>query len=341
MVKIGINGFGAVGRLVLRVCLERILNRCAVKPPVNVVAVNDASIQNASHMAYLFKYHSTHGVYPGEITTMGNCMVIDGQRVECTHETEPAKIPWAKNCTEYVIESSRTFTDCASAGTHAARRIIITADSPDAPIFVMGVNHDCYQNEMKVVASGSNTVNALAPLVKVVHENFIIEQCFGVVVHSVMSCNYILDSPTKDMRLGRSGMANIIPTNTTSGEAIEKVYPQLKGKIGLRMLRVPVCDVSLISMTAVLGKEASEEKFKCQVKSAANSYLKGVFGYTEEELVSSDFIGDNRSCIFDVKASSYMNKCFVNCIAWFDDEYGYACRIVDLANYMASREDCN
>lgn len=313
--------------------MEKILNKCCVSPPVNVVAVNDPYM-TANHMAYLFKYDSVHGIYPGDITTMGSCIIIDGQRIECTRESEPEKIPWSKNCTEYVIESSGMFLTCAAASKHNARRVIITADSPDAPIFVMGVNHDCYENNMRVVSGGSGTTVALAPLLKVVHENFAIEHCIAYVVHAAMGCQLIVDGYRKKWKLGRTGMLNMVPMSASASEGIQRVYPELQGKIAVSAIRVPALGSCMLTLTASLGQECPVDMMKCKIKGAANSYLKGILGYTEEELVSTDYIGDNRSCVFDLSCSVPLSRCFVQFNAWFDNEFGYACRIVDLANYI-------
>lgn len=333
MVKVGINGFGRIGRLVLRICLEKGLQ---------VVAINDPFVAT-DYMAYMFKYDTMHGKYPGEVTTVGNCLVVDGVRIECSQEKDPKKIEWAKHSTEYIVEATGVFTTCEKAALHlsgSVRRVVISAPSKDAPMFIMGVNHGSFKPDMEVVSLASCTTNCLAPMVKVMHDNFGIEEGLMTTIHALTASQKTVDSPsTKIWRMGRSGVANIIPTSTGAARAIGKIIPELNGKITGMALRVPVVDGSVVDLTLRLKNEATYDQIKHKFKQAAASGpMKGILGYTEEDLVSSDIVGDSRSCIFDAKAGIPLTKTFVKLIAWYDNEYGYAARIVDFINYATLKE---
>ncbi|XP_065164109.1 glyceraldehyde-3-phosphate dehydrogenase-like isoform X1 [Atheta coriaria] len=343
MSKIGINGFGRIGRLALKACLLKGLQKGASQcPHPQVVAVNDPFV-SVEQMAYLFKYDSTHGTYCGDVTTMGSCLLVDGVKIDTFNEKDPKKICWKKTGADLVIEATGIFTTCDKAALHldgGAKHVLITAPSKDAPMFVMGVNHDQYSSDMQVVSMASCTTNCLAPLVKVIHSEFCIEEGLMTTIHASTATQKVLDGPGgKSWRSGRGALQNIIPASTGAAKAIGKVLPDLQGKLTGMAFRVPTADVSVVDLTLKLGKEAPYDLIKCKVKQAAEGYLSGILGYTEEDLVSSDFVGDTRSCIFDAKAGIPMSKQFVKLVAWYDNEYGYATRVADFAAYMFSREE--
>lgn len=332
MSKIGINGFGRIGRLVLRASIEK---------GAQVVAVNDPFI-GVDYMVYLFKYDSTHGRFKGEVKAEGNCLVVNGNKIQVFQERDPKAIPWGKAGAEYVVESTGVFTTIEKASAHlegGAKKVIISAPSADAPMFVCGVNLEAYQKDMKVVSNASCTTNCLAPLAKVIHDNFDIVEGLMTTVHATTATQKTVDGPSgKLWRDGRGAAQNIIPAATGAAKAVGKVIPALNGKLTGMAFRVPVANVSVVDLTVRLGKGASYDDIKAKVKEAANGPLKGILGYTEEEVVSSDFIGDNHSSIFDAAAGISLNNNFVKLISWYDNEYGYSNRVVDLIKYMQSKD---
>jgi len=332
MSKIGINGFGRIGRLVLRASLEK---------GAQVVAINDPFI-GVDYMVYLFKYDSTHGRFKGEVKVDGTCLVVNGNKIQVFQERDPKAIPWGKAGAEYVVESTGVFTTTEKASAHlegGAKKVIISAPSADAPMFVCGVNLDAYQPSMKVVSNASCTTNCLAPLAKVIHDNFEIVEGLMTTVHATTATQKTVDGPSgKLWRDGRGAAQNIIPAATGAAKAVGKVIPALNGKLTGMAFRVPVANVSVVDLTVRLGKGASYDDIKAKVKEAANGPLKGILGYTEEEVVSSDFIGDNHSSIFDAAAGISLNNNFVKLISWYDNEYGYSNRVVDLIKYMQSKD---
>uniref|UniRef100_A0A1D1YHK1 Glyceraldehyde-3-phosphate dehydrogenase n=1 Tax=Anthurium amnicola TaxID=1678845 RepID=A0A1D1YHK1_9ARAE len=332
MSKIGINGFGRIGRLVLRASIEK---------GAQVVAVNDPFI-GVDYMVYLFKYDSTHGRFKGEVKAEGNCLVVNGNKIQVFQERDPKAIPWGKAGAEYVVESTGVFTTIEKASAHlegGAKKVIISAPSADAPMFVCGVNLDAYQPSMKVVSNASCTTNCLAPLAKVIHDNFDIVEGLMTTVHATTATQKTVDGPSgKLWRDGRGAAQNIIPAATGAAKAVGKVIPALNGKLTGMAFRVPVANVSVVDLTVRLGKGASYDDIKAKVKEAANGPLKGILGYTEEEVVSSDFIGDNHSSIFDAAAGISLNNNFVKLISWYDNEFGYSNRVVDLIKYMQSKD---
>lgn len=332
MSKIGINGFGRIGRLVLRASIEK---------GAQVVAVNDPFI-GVDYMVYLFKYDSTHGRFKGEVKADGNCLVVNGNKIQVFQERDPKAIPWAKAGAEYVVESTGVFTTIEKASAHlegGAKKVIISAPSADAPMFVCGVNLEAYQPSMKVVSNASCTTNCLAPLAKVVNDNFDIVEGLMTTVHATTATQKTVDGPSgKLWRDGRGAAQNIIPAATGAAKAVGKVIPALNGKLTGMAFRVPVANVSVVDLTVRLGKGASYDDIKAKVKEAANGPLKGILGYTEEEVVSSDFIGDTHSSIFDAAAGISLNNNFVKLISWYDNEYGYSNRVVDLIKYMQSKD---
>jgi len=333
MSKIGINGFGRIGRLVLRAAVEK---------GAEVVAINDPFI-DVEYMVYMFQYDSTHGRFKGDVHHEGGFLVVNGKKIAVFQEMKPTAIPWGKAGAEYVVESTGVFTTLEKANAHlegGAKKIIISAPSADAPMFVMGVNHQSYDPKVHhIVSNASCTTNCLAPLAKVINDNFQIVEGLMTTVHSMTATQKTVDGPSSKLwRDGRGASQNIIPASTGAAKAVGKVIPELNGKLTGMAFRVPTADVSVVDLTCRIAKEASYEEIKAVVKAAAESdHWKGILGYTEDEVVSTDFLGDSRSSIFDAKAGISLNKNFVKLISWYDNEYGYSCRVVDLIKYMQSR----
>jgi glyceraldehyde 3-phosphate dehydrogenase len=329
--KIGINGFGRIGRLVLRVALSR--------EDIEVVAINDPFI-DAKYMAYMFKYDSTHGVYKGSLKIVDDkTLEIDGHRIIVNSKRDPAEIPWGDYGAEYVVESSGVFTTIDKASTHlkgGAKKVVISAPSADAPMFVVGVNEGSYKPEMSIVSNASCTTNCLAPLAKVVNEEFGIAEGLMTTVHATTATQKTVDGPSmKDWRGGRGAGQNIIPSSTGAAKAVGKVLPELNGKLTGMAFRVPTPNVSVVDLTCRLVKPASYDDVKAAIKAASEGSLKGILGYTDEDVVSNDFIGDERSSIFDSKAGIALNTGFVKLVSWYDNEWGYSNRVVDLISHMA------
>lgn len=334
MVKIGINGFGRIGRLVLRASFER-------GEGAEVVAVNDPFL-NVEYMVYLFKFDSTHGRFKGCVSTDGTDLIVNGKKISVFTERDPKAIPWGKTGADYVVESTGVFTTIDKASAHlegGAKKVIISAPSADAPMYVCGVNLDAYNPADKVISNASCTTNCLAPLAKVIHDNFEIVEGLMTTVHATTATQKTVDGPSgKLWRDGRGAAQNIIPASTGAAKAVGKVIPDLNGKLTGMAFRVPVANVSVVDLTVRLGKEASYDDIKAKVKEAAEGPLKGILAYTEEEVVSSDFIGDSNSSIFDAKAGISLNKNFVKLISWYDNEYGYSSRVIDLIKYIATKD---
>jgi len=330
MVKIGINGFGRIGRLVARAAQKN--------PNVQIVAVNDPFI-DLEYMVYLFKYDSTHGQFQGDVHAAEGKLVINNNHISVYSEKDPAKIPWGTNGADIVIESTGVFLDTAKCQPHlqgGAKRVIVTAPSPDAPMFVMGVNHDKYDPSISVLSNASCTTNCLAPLAKIIDEKFGIAEGLMTTVHSITATQKTVDGPSgKDWRAGRGANQNIIPASTGAAKAVGKVLPQLNGKLTGMSFRVGTPDVSVVDLTCRLTKSASYDEICKAVKEASEGPLKGIMGYTNDDVVSSDFIGDSHSSIFDAKAGISLNPNFVKLISWYDNEWGYSCRVVDLAVHVA------
>nr|UZT55519.1 glyceraldehyde-3-phosphate dehydrogenase [Trichogramma dendrolimi] len=309
MSKIGINGFGRIGRLVLRASIEK---------GAQVVAVNDPFI-GLDYMVYMFKYDSTHGRFKGEVKAEGGCLVVNGNKITVFNERDPKAIPWAKAGAEYVVESTGVFTTIEKASAHlegGAKKVIISAPSADAPMYVCGVNLDSYDPSHKVVSNASCTTNCLAPLAKVIHDNFEIVEGLMTTVHATTATQKTVDGPSgKLWRDGRGAGQNIIPAATGAAKAVGKVIPALNGKLTGMAFRVPVANVSVVDLTVRLGKPATYDEIKAKVKAAAEGPLAGILGYTEEEVVSSDFIGDNHSSIFDAAAGIQLSNQFVKLIS--------------------------
>jgi glyceraldehyde 3-phosphate dehydrogenase len=332
-VQIGINGFGRIGRLVMRASTEH--------PEVAVTAVNDP-FMDVEYMVYMFKYDSTHGRFKGEVSHKDGKLIINGHEIAVYAEKNPNEIPWGKHGADYVVESTGVFTTTDKASLHikgGAKHVIISAPSADAPMFVMGVNNTTYKSNLPVVSNASCTTNCLAPLAKVINDKFGIVEGLMTTVHAVTATQKTVDGPSgKDWRAGRGAGQNIIPASTGAAKAVGKVIPELNGKLTGMAFRVPNPDVSVVDLTVRLEKSATYDEIKAAIKEAAAGPLKGILGYTEDEVVSSDFIGDNRSSIFDAAAGIQLNNNFVKLISWYDNEYGYSHRVVDLIKYMASVE---
>lgn len=331
--RVGINGFGRIGRLVLRQCIANGLQ---------VTAINDPFI-DLDYMVYLFKYDSTHGKFQGEVATKNGLLVVNGKEIYVFQERDPKAIPWGKTGADYVVESTGVFTTTEKASAHisgGAKKVIISAPSADAPMYVMGVNNESYDpNVNHVVSNASCTTNCLAPLAKVINDAFGIEHGLMTTVHAVTATQKTVDGPSgKLWRDGRGAAQNIIPAATGAAKAVGKVIPELNGKLTGMAFRVPVADVSVVDLTCTLKNEATYDQIKEAVKKASESpELKGILGYTEDEVVSSDFIGDTRSSIFDAKAGIQLTKKFVKLVSWYDNEFGYSTRVADLISYMHSR----
>jgi len=329
-ITVGINGFGRIGRLVLRIALSR--------PDIKVVAINDPFI-TSDYAAYMFKYDSTHGKYKGEVTHKENGIVIDGADITVYNERDPENIPWGKIGVDYVIDSTGIFKDVEPATKHlnaGAKKVIITAPSKDAPMFVVGVNHNEYTKDLNIVSNASCTTNCLAPLAKAINDKFGIESGLMTTIHSITATQKTVDGPShKDWRGGRTASGNIIPSSTGAAKAVGKVLPVLAGKLTGMSMRVPTVDVSVVDLTVNLKKETTYEEICAAMKEASEGELKGILGYTEDQVVSTDFISDSRSSIFDAKAGILLTPTFVKLISWYDNEYGYSTRVVDLLEHVA------
>merc|ERR1712073_265267 len=332
MSKIGINGFGRIGRLVLR---------SAIAKGAQVVAINDPFIP-LDYMVYMFKYDSTHGRFQGEVKHDGEFLYVNGAKIHVFGERDPANINWASAGAEYVVESTGVFTTTEKASAHAkngAKKVIISAPSADAPMYVMGVNHEKYDPSQQVVSNASCTTNCLAPLAKVIHDNFGIVEGLMTTVHAVTATQKTVDGPSnKAWRDGRGAAQNIIPASTGAAKAVGKVIPELNGKLTGMAFRVPTPDVSVVDLTVRLGKETSYEEICAKIKEAASGPMKGILEYTEDQVVSTDFVGDQHSSIFDAKAGIMLSSTFVKLVSWYDNEYGYSNRVIDLIMHMGKKD---
>ncbi|OQN98303.1 Glyceraldehyde-3-phosphate dehydrogenase [Cryoendolithus antarcticus] len=329
-VKVGINGFGRIGRIVFRNAIEH--------DDINIVAVNDPFIE-PEYAAYMLKYDTTHGVFKGEIKVDGKDLTVNGKKVRFYTERDPANIPWAETEAHYVVESTGVFTTTEKASAHlkgGAKKVVISAPSADAPMFVMGVNQDKYTSDIPVISNASCTTNCLAPLAKVMHDNFTIIEGLMTTIHSYTATQKTVDGPSgKDWRGGRTAAQNIIPSSTGAAKAVGKVIPDLNGKLTGMSMRVPTANVSVVDLTCRIEKGATYDEIKAVMKKAAEGELKGILEYTEDEIVSSDLNGNPASSIFDAKAGISLNKNFVKLVSWYDNEWGYSRRVLDLLAYIA------
>ena len=331
-VKIGINGFGRIGNLAFQAALK--------KEEVEVVAINDPFI-SADYMAYMVKYDTAHGRFNGEVSNKDeHTLVVNGKEIKVYNEMDPANIPWGKDGVDYVLECSGVFTTMEKAEAHlkgGAKKVIISAPSKDAPMFVMGVNHETYDSSMNIVSNASCTTNCLAPLAKVINDNFGIVDGLMTTVHSTTATQKTVDGASKkDWRGGRAASANIIPSSTGAAKAVGKVIPELNGKLTGMSFRVPTIDVSVVDLTCNLAKPTTMEEICKVMKHASENEMKGIIEYTEDAVVSSDFLGDSHTSIFDATAGIQLTDTFVKLIAWYDNEWGYSNKLVDLAVYIAS-----
>nr|XP_005908252.1 PREDICTED: glyceraldehyde-3-phosphate dehydrogenase, testis-specific isoform X2 [Bos mutus] len=330
---VGINGFGRIGRLVLRACMEK---------GVKVVAVNDPFI-DLEYMVYMFKYDSTHGRYKGNVEHKNGQLVVDNNEISVFQCKQPKEIPWKSVGSPFVVEATGVYLSLEETKAHieaGAQRVVICAPSPDAPMFVMGVNEKEYNpSSMKIVSNASCTTNCLAPLAKVIHERFGILEGLMTTVHSYTATQKTVDGPSKKAwRDGRGAHQNIIPASTGAAKAVGKVIPDLKGKLTGMAFRVPTPDVSVVDLTCRLAQPTPYSAIKDAIKAAAKGPMAGILAYTEDEVVSTDFLSDTHSSIFDAKAGIALNDNFVKLISWYDNEYGYSNRVVDLVRYMFSRD---
>ena len=329
MAKIGINGFGRIGRLFFRAALER--------GDMEIVAVNDPFI-DVDYMIYMLKYDSAHGRFRGQLEDRNGKLVADGCEVTVFNISDPKEIPWSEVGVDYVLESTGLFTTVEKASQHfvgGAKKVVISAPSADAPMFVMGVNHETYTKDMKIVSNASCTTNCLAPLAKVINDNFGIVEGLMTTVHSITATQKTVDGPSKkDWRGGRAAATNIIPSSTGAAKAVGKVIPSLNGKLTGMSFRVPTVDVSVVDLTCRLEKPATYEEIKAAVKKACENEMKGIMDYTEDDVVSTDFLTDSHTSIFDAKAGIALNDHFVKLVCWYDNEWGYSNKVLNLINHM-------
>ena len=329
-IKIGINGFGRIGRLVLRVASER--------DDVEVVGINDPFL-NVEYAKYLFEFDSIHGRFKGDVNVVNNELEVNGKRIKFYAEKDPSLIPWSECGAEYIAESSGVFTHYDKAKAHltaGAKKVIVTAPGKEMPMFVMGVNHSQYTKDMDIVSNASCTTNCLAPLAKVINDEFGIVEGLMSTVHSTTATQLTVDgSSKKDWRGGRAASNNIIPSSTGAAKAVGVVIPSLNGKLTGMSFRVPTLNVSVVDLTCKLRKETNLEEITSALKKAEGGTLKGILGTTDEAVVSTDFIGDKRTCVFDEKASIMLTPTFVKLVAWYDNEWGYSNKVVDLIAHMS------
>lgn len=331
-IKVGINGFGRIGRLVFRAAQSR--------PDVQVVAIND--LIDVDYIAYMLKYDSTHGKFDGTVEIKDGKLVVNGNEIRVSAEKSPANLKWGEVGADYVVESTGIFLTKDTAQGHidaGAKKVIMSAPSKDdTPMFVMGVNHDKYTTDMNFVSNASCTTNCLAPIAKVLNDNWGIEEGLMTTVHAVTATQKTVDGPSaKDWRGGRGASQNIIPSSTGAAKAVGKVIPELNGKLTGMAFRVPTPNVSVVDLTVRLKKPATYKEICAKMKEASETNLKGILGYTEDAVVSTDFNGDPRTSIFDADAGIQLSDTFVKVVSWYDNEWGYSNKVVDLVTYIANK----
>lgn len=328
-VKLGINGFGRIGRIVFRETINR--------DNVEVVAIND--LLEVDNLAYLLKYDSVHGNFKGKVEVKDGKLYVNDRHIRVTAEKDPTVLKWDEVGVDVVAECTGIFTTLEKAEAHikgGAKKVIISAPSADAPMFVMGVNHEKATAADTIVSNASCTTNSLAPLAKVIHDNFGIVEGLMTTVHATTATQLTVDGPSKrDFRGGRSAMLNIIPASTGAAKAVTKVIPELEGKLTGMAMRVPVADVSVVDLTVKLAKETTYEEIMAVLKKASETTMKGILGFTEDDVVSQDFVGDTRTSIVDSKAGIGLNSTFFKLVSWYDNEYGYSSKLIDLCVHIA------
>ena len=329
-VKVGINGFGRIGRMVFRAAMT--------KPEIEIVGVNDPFI-DPDYMVYMLKYDSVHGKFDGEVSAKDGKLVVNGKEITVFNCMDPKDIDWKSCGAEYIVESTGVFTTTEKASAHlngGAKKVVISAPSSDAPMFVMGVNHNTYNKDMKVISNASCTTNCLAPLAKVLNDKFGLVEGLMTTVHATTGTQKTVDGPSKkDWRGGRANMGNIIPSSTGAAKAVGKVIPELNGKLTGMSMRVPTLDVSVVDLTCRLAKDVTYDEVCAAMKEASEGELKGIMGYTEDAVVSTDFTGDPRTSIFDAKAGIALTGNFMKLISWYDNEWGYSNKLCDLLLHAA------
>lgn len=330
VIKVGINGFGRIGRMVFRASVKR--------DDIEVVGIND--LLDVDYLAYMLKYDSVHGPFDGDVSTEGGALVVNGKKIRITAETNPSKLAWGAVGAEVVVESTGIFLTAESAQGHidaGAKKVVMSAPSKDdTRMFVMGVNDDSYNGEV-FVSNASCTTNCLAPIAKVLNDKFGIKRGLMTTVHATTATQKTVDGPSaKDWRGGRGILENIIPSSTGAAKAVGKVIPELEGKLTGMAFRVPTSDVSVVDLTVELEKEATFEEICAVMKAESEGSMKGILGYTEDNVVSTDFRGDSRTSVFDAGASIQLDKTFVKVVSWYDNEWGYSCKVLDLVAKISS-----
>lgn len=332
-VKVGINGFGRIGSLLLRASILNSKN-------IQIVGINDPFL-DINYAAYMIKYDSVHGTFNADVKVQGDYLVVNGNKIKFFAQMNPEDVDWKSVGAEYVAEATGKFTKAEDAARHlkgGAKKVVITAPGKGTPVFVMGVNHETYTKDMDVVSNASCTTNCLAPLAKVIHENFGIVEGLMTTVHATTATQLTVDgSSKKDWRSGRSAMTNIIPASTGAAKMVGEVIPELKGKLTGMAFRVPTTDVSVVDLTCKLAKETTYDEIKAVMQKAAKGKYKGIIGYTEDAVVSADMIGEVCTSVFDASAGIMLNPTFVKLVAWYDNEWGYSCKVLDLIEHMASK----
>ena len=330
-IRVGINGFGRIGRITFRAILKR--------DDIEVVAIND--LLDVEHLAYLLKYDSVHGKLNDQISTKENCLIVNGNEIRVTAEKNPLDINWGELNVDVVAECTGIFTTMDKAQLHidaGAKKVAVSAPSKDIPMFVMGVNSDEITKDHKIVSNASCTTNCLAPVAKILHDNFTIKEGLMTTVHAATATQMTVDGPAKNYRLGRSALNNIIPSSTGAAVAVGKVIPELNGKLTGMAFRIPTANVSVIDLTVVLEKSTSYDEIKEKFKNASENELKGVLGYTEEAVVSQDYVGSPFTSNFDANAGIELSSTFFKIISWYDNEFGYSTKLVELIHKIHNQE---
>ncbi len=330
MIKVGINGFGRIGRLAFRIAAQR--------NDMEIVAVND--LLEVEHLAYLLQYDSVHGKYPGNVEVKDGHLMVDGKKIRVTSQKDPEVLQWDKVGASMIIDCTGIFKDVDSASAHlkaGAKKVVLSTPSKTAPMFVMGVNHKTIKSTDTIISASSCTTNCLAPMAKIMNDEYGIVEALMTTVHSVTASQFTVDQPSrKNYRLGRSAMNNIIPTTTGAAVAVTKVIPELKGKLTGMAFRVPVANISVVDLTLRTEKATTYEEIKALFKKASENEYKGIVNYTEDAVVSQDFISDPHICTFDANAGIGLNENFFKLVGWYDNEYGYSAKLVDLAAYFST-----